>query len=71
MAAAVKAGHPRTLKPPLPEPLQRAVNITIQLGAKGLEIFRNKWSEKCRHVRSNLNLMIRKSKVVCLCAFAI
>ena len=46
MAAAVKAGHPKTLKPPLPEPLQRAVNLNKQLGAKGLEDFRNKWSEK-------------------------
>ena len=46
VAAAVKAGHPKTLKPPLPEPLQRAVNLNKQLGAKGLEDFRNKWFEK-------------------------
>ena len=46
MAAAVKVGHPKTLKPPLPEPLQRAVNLNKQLGAKVLEDFRNKWSEK-------------------------
>ena len=42
----MKAGHPKTLKPPLPEPLQCAVNLNKQLGAKGLEDFRNKWSEK-------------------------
>ena len=42
MAAAVKAGHPKTLKPPVPEPLQRAVNLNKQL----VEVFRHKWSEK-------------------------
>ena len=46
MTAAVKAGHPKTLKSPLPEPLQRAVDLNKQLGAKGLGDFRNKWFEK-------------------------
>ena len=46
MTAAVKAGHPKTLKSPLPEPLQRAVDLNKKLGAKGLEDFRSKWFEK-------------------------
>ena len=35
VTAAIKAGHPKTLKSPLPEPLQRAVDLNKQLGAKG------------------------------------
>ena len=71
VAAAVKAGHPKTLKPPLPEPLQRAVNLNKQLGQRDWKSLDTNGLRNGRHVRSNLNLMNQKSKVVCLSAFAI
>ena len=46
MASAAKAGHPKTLRTPLPEPLRKAVDLNKKLGPEGLASFREEWFRK-------------------------
>ena len=46
VASAAKAGHPKTLRTPLPEPLRKAVDLNKKLGPEGLASFREDWFRK-------------------------